>query len=90
MACGAPVVASNIAAIPEAICNNVNGMLVEPGSVDDLANAVCLLLSDSSLRKRIGCEARKTVLERFDSEVNASRTAEVYQKVLSQSQLLDA
>jgi glycosyltransferase involved in cell wall biosynthesis len=85
MACGVPVVASNIAAIPEAICDNVNGMLVEPGSVDDLASVVCLLLSDSSLRKRIGYEARKTVFEKFDSEVNAGKTAEVYQKVLSQS-----
>jgi glycosyltransferase involved in cell wall biosynthesis len=90
MACGVPVVASNIAAIPEAIYDNFNGMLVEPGSVDDLASAVCLLLSDSALRRRIGHEARKTVLEKFNSEVNASRTAEVYQKVLSQSQLLDA
>jgi len=83
MACGAPVVASKIAAIPEAICDNVNGVLVEPGSVDDLVRSVSLLLSDSSLRERIGHEARKTVLEKFDSEVNANRTAEVYQKVLS-------
>jgi glycosyltransferase involved in cell wall biosynthesis len=86
MACGAPVVASNIAAIPEALRNDINGLLVEPGSVDDLVDAVCLLLTDSALRKRIGYEARKTVLEKFDSEVNASRTVGVYQKVLSQSQ----
>jgi glycosyltransferase involved in cell wall biosynthesis len=90
MACGVPVVASNIAAIPEAINDNVNGVLVKPGSVDDLASAVCLLLSDSALRRRIGDAARKTVLTKFDSEVNTSRTAEVYQKVLSQSQLSDA
>lgn len=67
----------------KARANSVNGMLVELGFVDNLANAVCLLLSDSSLRKRIGCEARKTLLEKFDSEVNASRTADVYQKSLS-------
>lgn len=84
MACGAPVVASNVCAIPEAIDSGVNGVLIPPSSVDQLANAICCLLGDSNLRRKIGDNARKTVLEKFDCDVNAIRTAEVYQQILDQ------
>ena len=84
MACGVPVVASDVCAIPEAVDNGVNGILIPPGSVDELANAICCLLSDSKLCRKIGDNARKTVLEKFDCDVNAIRTAEVYQKILDQ------
>ena len=84
MACGAPVIASNVCAIPEVIDNFVNGVLIPPCSVHELARAICCLLGDSNLRRKIGDNARKTVLEKFDCNVHAMRTAEVYQKVLDQ------
>jgi len=82
MACGVPVVASNVCAIPEAIDNGVNGMLIQPGSVDELADAICCLLGDPNLRRKMGENARKTVLERFDWNVNAVKTVEVYRQIL--------
>lgn len=82
MACGVPVVASNVCAIPEAIENGVNGILVRPGSLDELADAICGLLGDPNLRRRMGDNAKKTVLERFDWKVNVVRIAEVYQQIL--------
>jgi glycosyltransferase involved in cell wall biosynthesis len=84
MACGAPVIASNVCAIPEVVDNSVNGVLIPPCSVHELARAICCLLSDSNLRRKIGDNARKTVLGKFDCKVHAMRTAEVYQKVLDQ------
>jgi glycosyltransferase involved in cell wall biosynthesis len=82
MACGVPVVASNVCAIPEVIDNGVNGILIQPGSVDELSEAISWLLGDPNLRRKMGDNARKTVLERFDWNVNAIRTVEVYQQVL--------
>jgi glycosyltransferase involved in cell wall biosynthesis len=81
MACGVPVVASNVCAIPEAIDNGVNGILVPPGAVEALSKAICLLLSDETLRKRIGDNARKTVLEKFDCSVNTFKTIEIYKQI---------
>ena len=85
MACGVPVVASSVCAIPEVIDNGVNGMLIKPGSVNDLSNAICCLLRDPCLRKKMGENARKTVLKRFNWRVNASRTFDVYQHILNNS-----
>lgn len=83
MACGVPVVASNVCAIPEEIDHGVNGILIEPRSVDELAEAICRLLGDSNLRKKMGDSARKTVLNRFDWDMNVVRTVEVYQQILN-------
>jgi len=82
MACGVPVVASNVCAIPEAIDNGVNGILIQPGSIDELADAICRLLGDPSLRQKMGINARKTVLEKFDWNLNAAKTAEMYRQIL--------
>lgn len=82
MSCGVPVVASNVCAIPEAIDNGVNGMLVQPRSVDELTESICSLLSDQNLRMTIGNNARKTALEQFDWSINTARTTAVYQQTL--------
>ena len=40
MACGKPVVSSNVSAIPEVLEHEKGGYLCEPGSVDQLVNAI--------------------------------------------------
>jgi glycosyltransferase involved in cell wall biosynthesis len=83
MACGAPVVASNVCAIPEAIDNSNNGILISQGSIDELASSICRLLGEPNLRQRIGANARKTALEKFDYDINAMRTAKFYNEILN-------
>ena len=46
MACGVPVVASRIGAIPEVVLEEETGLLVEPGDPVDLASKLRLLLGD--------------------------------------------
>ena len=82
MACGTSVVATNVCAIPEAIKNGVNGVLIQPGSVKELADAICRLLADPSLRRKIGENARKTVMEKFNWKINAMKIYRVYEKIL--------
>jgi len=54
MACGVPVVASRIAAIPEVVLDEETGLLVEPGDPVDLASKLRLLLGDPSRRHALG------------------------------------
>jgi glycosyltransferase involved in cell wall biosynthesis len=82
MACGAPVVASNVCAIPEIIDDGVNGALVQPRSIEELYSAISCLLADVRLRNKIGNNARKTVVENFNLTASVLRTTEVYQKIL--------
>ena len=85
MACGVAVVASNVCAVPEVIENGVNGLLVRPGSVVDLSNAICCLLSDPDLRRKLGENARRTVLEKFNWRLNAPKISNVYEDILNNS-----
>jgi len=45
MACGLPVVATNVGGIPEIVKHGENGLLVEPNNAIDLANAIIFLLN---------------------------------------------
>jgi glycogen(starch) synthase len=53
LSAGLPVVASRIGAIPELIRDGENGLLVTPGSVDDLAAALERLAREPALRQRL-------------------------------------
>lgn len=61
MACGVPVVASRIAAIPEVVLDDETGLLIEPGDPVDLASKLRLLLGDPSRRRRLGRAGAKHV-----------------------------
>lgn len=63
MACGLPIVATAVGGIPEVIRSGQNGLLVEPENPGQLAEALEVLLTDASLRERLGAAARKAFLE---------------------------
>lgn len=53
MASGLPVVAARTGGIPEAVEDNVSGLLHEPGDADDLAQKIVRMFDDSQLRKKL-------------------------------------
>jgi glycosyltransferase involved in cell wall biosynthesis len=64
MASGLPIVSSNIGAIPEAV--GYQNLLVTPGSVKELIEALSLLIEDKSLRDRLGRSNRRRAEELYD------------------------
>jgi glycosyltransferase involved in cell wall biosynthesis len=65
MACGLAIVASDVAAIPTAIEHRQNGLLVEPGDVHGLANALNEFAKDAELRAALGANARSRAESQF-------------------------
>lgn len=57
MACGTPVIVSNVSALPEVLgeawTGKVAGLMVSPDDVDGLANAMARVLTDDGLRERL-------------------------------------
>jgi len=72
MALGLPTVGTAAGGVAEIITDGVDGVLVPPGDVDALADALAELLSDSERRRRLGERARRTIVERFDSRIGAA------------------
>ncbi|MDD3710992.1 MAG: glycosyltransferase family 4 protein [Patescibacteria group bacterium] len=63
---GKAVIAGNSGGIPDAVENNVNGILVDPENIDDIAGAILKLLDNEELRKKIGERGRNRVLNDFN------------------------
>ena len=70
MAHSVPVLTTQIMGIPELVENERTGLLVAPGRVDVLVDALGRLVADPELRERLGARGREKVLAEFD--VNAS------------------
>jgi glycosyltransferase involved in cell wall biosynthesis len=68
MACGVPVVATAVGSIPEIIEDRRDGLLVEPGNVGALAEAILTLIDDPGMRERMGGAAAAKASERFSEE----------------------
>lgn len=79
MALGKPCVASAVNAIPEAIQDTQNGLLVPAADGGALAEALSMLLADASLRRRLGNAARETVLSQFNERLSAETTLAYYE-----------
>jgi D-inositol-3-phosphate glycosyltransferase len=66
MAMEKPVVATSAGGVPEIIEDGRDGLLIPPRDERALADAIILLLNNSSLRKSISKHARRDALIRFD------------------------
>ncbi|MBU7585031.1 MAG: glycosyltransferase family 4 protein [Nostoc sp. TH1S01] len=78
MSYGIPVVASNVASIPE-VCGDA-ALYIEPHSVDSIADGMIRGLSDSDLRQKLKIAGRERV-KLFNWETTAERILEVCQIV---------
>ena len=61
MACGVPVIASDLPVVRELGCDGVHFVLVKPGSVEQIVGAIERIAADGELRRRIGAAARARV-----------------------------
>jgi glycosyltransferase involved in cell wall biosynthesis len=58
MACGLPIIASEVAGcVPDLVKNAENGFVVPPGNVDELARAMRILLSNPSAARQMGASS---------------------------------
>ncbi|MEM8737023.1 MAG: glycosyltransferase [Planctomycetota bacterium] len=73
MARGLAVVSGDLVTIRELVTDNTTGLMVEPGSVDRLRDALVRLWRDPGERRRLGEAGRRRVVEEFSMSVNLDR-----------------
>jgi len=79
MATARPVVSARLAGVPEMVRDGQNGLLITPGDVEGLANALESLLADRQLRARLGEAGRRAVEETFDVDKTAAHLLKLFQ-----------
>jgi glycosyltransferase involved in cell wall biosynthesis len=81
MACGTPVITSNVSAMPEVVSGA--GILVDPSSSQNIADAVCRLQSDPIYCQELREKGLRRV-QTFTWEKVAEQLIEVYERLIKQ------
>ncbi len=97
MACGIPVVATNVGGIPEVVQNGETGILVDVGAEGDelfepkdslafsrnLAKAISDLLTQPELLRAYGLAGRRRIEKYFSWEKTAAETLHFYEEIIA-------
>ena len=83
MACGIPVITSNVKGPSEIVTHAYDGFTVSPGDVYELTKAVGQIMSDTALQMKLGRNARNTVEKRFDLQEHSRSLLRLYQDLRS-------
>ena len=83
MACGIPVVATDISGTNDAVVDGETGILVPPKNPKALADGIIKLLGDENLRKKMGKAGRERVEREFSWDTVAGKIVKLYEDVLA-------
>ena len=84
-ACGVPVVVSPVSGTVELVEDGLTGLFVTPGDREGLVAAICSLLKDEALGKKMGITGRKKVDEGYSWESVVKATLPVYEVALDRA-----
>ena len=82
MACGVPIVATNVDAIPNIVTNGVNGMLVDKDDYHKAADAVDKLFKQPDLRSSLVKTESNIVKNKFDGKRVAQNSEQLYKELI--------
>jgi glycosyltransferase involved in cell wall biosynthesis len=84
MAAGRPVVANAVDGITEVVTEPGLGVLVSPGNIGELRDAIASLLRDPDRRSRLGEAARRHVAQNFTTEAMVDRLEGLFRRLLEE------
>lgn len=82
MSYGYPILATDIAGIPEMIDQGVNGYLFSPGDLDKLEKYLKILCEDEPLRGAMGLNSIQIIANKFESNLITDQLVKIYDAVL--------
>lgn len=85
LACGTPVIASDIGGCPEAVRHGSTGFLIPVGDTDALADMISYLLANPGMRHEMGKVGRKDMLDRYERMKVVKELSHAYEVLLQHS-----
>ncbi|MBM9616718.1 glycosyltransferase [Desulfobulbus rhabdoformis] len=85
MACGLPVVATQVGGTPELVRNGENGFLYETGNIDQAVAFIQQLLDDTKLYGQISDKNRNAIQQRFSMKSSVNLTSTYYEHLIAKA-----
>jgi glycosyltransferase involved in cell wall biosynthesis len=85
MACGVPVIASDLPVVRELGCPDTHFLIVKPGSVDQTSDAILKLSADPVAARQIGANARRHIEDNFTWERAGLALINLYEELIRSS-----
>ena len=82
MACGLPVVATNVGGVPDIVQQSETGLIVEPGRPSELARAIKQMLSEPAKMRTMGRKGKERVLRDFHPDNFIRKHEALYERSL--------
>lgn len=87
LASGCPVVATRVGGVPDVVRDGEDGILIDPGSPEQLADALARLAGDPSLRERMGVAGREHTVTRYAVSRLIDDVDSLYRELLTKKRL---
>jgi glycosyltransferase involved in cell wall biosynthesis len=75
-----PTIASRVGGIPETMLDQETGLMIEPGNVEQWANAIIWMLSNEGIAKQMAKAGRQMVVEKFSLNANTKSLISLLEK----------
>lgn len=82
LSAGVPVIATEVGSVPEVLSSGVDSLLLKPGDVAGLADAIETLVTDHALRASLGQAGRALFERKFTQDAYARALMTIYGGVL--------
>jgi glycosyltransferase involved in cell wall biosynthesis len=82
MSVGLPVVATNVAGIPDIVIHGQTGFTAEPTDIQQLAHYLVVLARDFELRQQMGRAGFQRVLTEFNADLMVQRYAQLFEELV--------
>ncbi|MBM7094625.1 N-acetyl-alpha-D-glucosaminyl L-malate synthase BshA [Bacillus sp. H-16] len=82
MACGLPVIGTNIGGIPEVINDKESGFICDLGDIEQIARKAVEILSDDNLHASMSKEAKRRAEEIFHQDLIVAQYEEIYERTI--------
>jgi glycosyltransferase involved in cell wall biosynthesis len=82
LACGVPVVGTDVGGIPDMVRPGITGFTVPLGDADALASAISHVLNDRALGKEMSAACRRIAVDEYSLDLQARRYVELYRELI--------
>lgn len=78
---GIPVITTPVGGVPDIVVDNENGLLFNPGDIDELARKLQLLIENEELRVKISDESLRLASTVFNTNTIANQLSNIYKEI---------